>query len=141
MTTSLFNSPSTGTGGSKYENIADGLYRGTLVRFEEGPTFYDTKAISDEYPQGKPQPKVRWVWKIASVDGKDLGEEISELTSKATGERSTAAKFFTAHLGRQFDNRTMNVEEAVAESMGKTVLLSVTTKTSGYRRVDAFLAN
>ena len=141
MVTGLFNSPSTGTGGSKYEDIADGLYRGTLLRLEEGPTFYDTKTISEEFPQGKPQPKVRWIWSLASVDGKDLGKEISELTSKATGDRSFAAKFFTAHLGHPFDNRVTKVEEAQAESIGKTVLLSVSTKSSGYRRVDVFPAN
>lgn len=140
MVTSLFNSPSAGTGGSKYEDIADGLYRGTLLRLEEGPTFYDTKTISEEYPQGKPQPKVRWVWSLASVDSNPLNKEISELTSKATGERSFAAKFFTAHLGKQFDNRSMSIEEAQTQSIGKTVLLSVSTKPSGYRRVDVFQA-
>ena len=142
MTTGLFNSPRTGSGGaSKYESISDGLYKGTLLRLEEGPTFYDTKEITEEFPQGKPQPKVRWVWSLATVTGQDLDEEISELTSKATGDRSFAAKFFTAHLGHVFDNKTMSVEDAQNQSIGKTVLLSVSTKPSGYRRVDVFPAN
>ena len=133
----LFKAPSTG-GGSKYEHIPDALYRGTLLRLEEGPTFYDTKNITDEFPQGKPQPKVRWTWDLSTVDGKPMGEEISELTSTAVGDRSTAARFFSAHLGRPFDAKAISVDDAEAESIGKTVLLSVSTKPSGYRRIDVF---
>ena len=136
---SLFKSPSTG-GGGKYESVKDGLYRGTLLRIEEGPTFFDTKAISDEFPQGKPQPKVRWTWNLSTPDSKPLDEEISELTSDATGEKSTAAKFFSAHMGKTFDNRATSLEEAVDSVIGQTVLLSVSTKTSGYRKVDVFPA-
>lgn len=137
---SLFKSSGNG-GGGKYESIKDGLYKGTLLRFEEGPTFYDTKQITEQYPQGTPQPKVRWTWDLSAADGTALNTEISELTSDATGERSTAAKFFSAHLGRTFDNRVTSVDEAVRESLGKTVLLSVSTKPSGYRKVDVFVAN
>lgn len=125
-------------GGGKYENIKDGLYKGKLARFEEGPTFYDTKEISEQYPQGKPQPKVRWIWELFSVDGTPLNEEISELTSDATGERSTAARFFSAHLGHVYDNRIEKVESAMLDSVGKTVMLSISTKPSGYRKVDVF---
>lgn len=135
----LFKAPTTG-GGSKYENIEDGLYRGTLLRLEEGPTFYDTKEISDEFPQGKPQPKVRWTWALSDISGKPMNEEISELTSTAVGDRSTAARFFTAHLSRPFDAKVISVEDAESESIGKSVLLSVSTKPSGYRRIDVFPA-
>lgn len=70
------------------------------------------------------------------IQGNSLNEEISELTSTATGERSTAAKFFTAHLGYNFDNRVTSVEDAETEAVGKIVMLSVSTKPSGYRKVD-----
>ena len=136
----LFYKPGNGSGGSKYESIKDGLYKGTLLRFEEGPTFYDTKKITEEHPQGEPQPKIRWVWSVSSVDGTPLNEEISELTSKATGERSFAARFLSAHLGRVFDNKQEDVDAAVAESIGKTVLMSISTKPSGYRKIDVFPA-
>lgn len=135
----LFNGPGN-TGGNKYENIKDGLYKGKLLRFEEGPTFYDTKKITPQHPEGEPQPKIRWVWELMNVDGTPLNEEISELTSTATGDRSFAAAFFSAHMGKTFDNRVTSREEAVAESLGKTVLLSVSTKPSGYRKVAVFEA-
>lgn len=133
----LFKAPSA-AGGSKYEHIKDGLYKGKLLRFEEGPTFYDTKDISEAYPQGKPQPKVRWIWELYTADGTPLNEEISELTSDATGDRSTAARFFTAHLGRTFDNRSDKLNDVMVECAGKMVLLSISTKPSGYRKVDVF---
>ena len=135
----LFNGPHT-SGGGKYENVKDGLYKGTLLRLEEGPTFYDTKEVSEQYPQGKPQPKVRWVWELSLPDGTPLNEEMSELTSTATGDRSFAAAFFSAHMGRQFNNQLTTRDEAVTESLGKTVLLSVSTKPSGYRKVAVFPA-
>lgn len=135
-----FKSPSAG-GGGKYENIKDGLYKGKFVRFEEGPTFYDTKETTDAYPQGKPQPKIRWVWSLFTADGTPLNEEISELTSDATGDRSTAARFFSAHLGRTFDVKADDVEKVQAEIVDAMVLLSVSTKPSGYRKVDVFMSN
>lgn len=137
MAVELFK-PRTSTGGGKYENIKDGLYKGVLLRVEEGPTFYDTKKITEANPQGEPQPKLRWVWAMSSVDGTSLNEEISELTSYATGERSTAARFLSAHLGRTFDNRVDDANKAVEDSLNKEVLLSVSTKPSGYRKVDVF---
>lgn len=133
----LFKAPNAG-GGSKYENIKDGLYKGILKAFEKGPTFYDTKNITDEYPEGRPQPKVRWIWDLYTADGTPLNEEITELTSESTGDRSTAGRFFTAHLGRAFDNRIDRLEDVVPLCIGKTVLLSISTKPSGYRKIDVF---
>lgn len=138
---SLFSGPLGAGGGGKYENIRDGLYKGKLLRLEEGPTFYDAKEITEQYPQGKPQPKVRWIWGLYTADGKPMNEEISELTSTATGDRSFAAAFFSAHMGRVFDNRLTTRDEAVEASVGKMVLLSVSTKPSGYRKVAVFADN
>jgi hypothetical protein len=63
---------------------------------------------------------------------------ISELTSDRTGERSTAAKWFGAHLKRDFNNRNDNVEAVMQECVGKKVNLIVSTKSTGYKKVDAF---
>lgn len=128
--TPLFKSPSA-AGGNKYEHIKDGLYQGKFLRFEEGPVFKDQET-------GEDQPKVRWVWNLYTKTGDDLGEEISELTSTATGERSTAAKFFSAHLGRTFDAKMDDIGETQEACVGAMVLLSISTKPSGYRKVDVF---
>ena len=130
MTQTLFKTGGAG-GGNKYENVKDGFYKGVLKKFEEGPTFNDRET-------GEPQPKVRWVWDLQTPDGRDLGEEISELTSTATGERSTAAKYFSAHLGRAFDSRVDDVEMTMEACIGKVVNLAVSTKPTGYRKVDVF---
>ncbi len=80
------------------------------------------------------------MWELQDLTGNPLNEEMTELTSDATGDRSTAAKYFTAHLGRQFDNKVHNVEDTMTECLGKTVMLSISTKPSGYRKVDVFPA-
>ena len=63
---------------------------------------------------------------------------ISELTSDRTGERSTAAKWFGAHLKRDFNNRNDNVDAVMQECVGKKVNLIISTKATGYKKVDAF---
>lgn len=80
------------------------------------------------------------MWELQDLQGVSLNEEMTELTSDATGDRSTAAKYFTAHLGRQFDNRTDNVDATMTECLGKSVMLSISTKPTGYRKVDVFPA-
>ena len=137
---SLFNQSSgNGGGGEKYDYVPDGFYTGELEKFEEGPTFTDPET-------GAPQPKVRWCWRLANADGSPVihnGEPvvISEITSDKTGEKSTAAKWFSAHLKRTFNNRTDNVEQVMMDCVGKRVNLVITTKTSGYKKIDVFPAS
>lgn len=128
-----------GAGGEKYEYINDGFYVGALDHFEEGPVFTNE--------DGSPAPKVRWVWKLFQADGTTPvmheGNQvtIADITSDATGERSTAAKWFTAHLKRNFNNRVDSVEQAMLDCEGRKVNLVISTKASGYKKVDVFPAS
>ena len=124
-----------GGGGEKYEHINDGFYIGELKEFEEGPVF-----TNDD---GTPQPKVRWVWDLYEQTGNPVMHEnaqatISELTSDKTGDKSTAAKWFTAHTRKPFSNRVDNVEATMVDCLNKRVNLVVSTKPTGYRKVDVF---
>lgn len=128
-----------GTGGEKYEYVNDGFYVGELSHFEEGPVFTNE--------DGTPAPKVRWIWNLFQADGvtpvmhEGNVVQIGEITSDKTGERSTAAKWFSAHLKRNFNSRVDIVEQVMLDCEGCKVNLVISTKPSGYKKIDVFPAS
>jgi hypothetical protein len=137
-TLSLFKAPA--GNGEKYEYLNTGSYIGELVRFEEGrlrPPFADSE-------KEEPTQMVNWVWRLFQSDGTtpvmhdgNQVEYIAE-TSDATGRRSTASSWFSAHLKRTYNNES--VDDTMAECIGKRVMLIITDKDSGWKKTDVFQA-
>jgi len=93
---------------------------------------------------GPKKQMINWNWKLYQADGVTPvmhdGNQVTyaDETSDATGERSTAAKWFSAHLKRKFDARSDSVEHAEEECVGKKAMLIITEKDNGFKRTDVF---
>ena len=129
-----------GASGEKYEYLNPGSYIGELVKFSEGrlrPNF-------DDPVNGPPKQMVNWHWNLYQADGvtpvmhEGNQVEYTAETSDRTGQRSTAAAWFSAHLKRKFDSRTDDVERTMEDCIGKRVMLILTEKESGYKKTDVF---
>lgn len=134
----LFQKPPTGGPVDKFEDVEDGLYVGTLVRFEEGRPYVDRIT-------GEETPKVNWVWELFDVSGTPIlavdgsQREVYEATSTKTGKGARSLNFFAAHLGRTIDARE-NMEDVQNECIGKSVMLNISTKPGegAWRKIDVF---
>ena len=133
---SLFTKSFAGTGTSdKYEYVTDGIYIGELISFDEGRPY-----VNPNDPDAEPEPKVKWSWNLFTLTGDPVMHNgaqvvISEQTSTKTGPKATAPAWFSIHLKRAWDNRE-NLEETQQECLGKRVMLNITTKVSGHKKVD-----
>lgn len=101
--------------------------------------------MKDDFNDPANGPKtqmVNWVWKLYQSDGVtpvmhdgDQVEYVSE-TSSATGRRSKAAGYFSAHLKRPFTGG--DLDTVMQECIGKKVMLIITEKDSGWKNTDVF---
>ena len=129
-----------GGSGERYEYIVPGSYVGELTKFTEG-------RLKDDFNDPINGPKkqmINWHWLLYQADGVTPvmhdGNQVEYVgeTSDATGERSTAAKWFSAHLRRKFDARTESVEHAEQEAIGKKAMLIITENDRGFKKTDVF---
>ena len=87
---------------------------------------------------------VNWIWKLYQSDGVTPvmhdGEQVEYTaeTSNATGRRSNAAAYFSAHLKRPYTGG--NLDDTMQECIGKRVMLIITDKDSGWKKTDVFQA-
>lgn len=97
--------------GGDFWPAVEGMYRGTLTGFTNGPVF---DRVNKETGEKTPDPTVRWMWTLTQLDGspvtyvpeqgdnagKTIPAQGEALSSLLTSERSKGGKWFKVHLGR-----------------------------------------
>lgn len=137
---SLFDKPRSSREGDFWP-AALGVYIGELVGFEKGPEFTNTDKDGNESKRFT----VQWSWELSKLSGKPLfytpedGENkgtkqraIGEaLTSTIVSQKSSAGKWFSAHLQRDINFDSEEESDLREESMGKSVLITFSKNESG----------
>jgi hypothetical protein len=106
-------------------SIAPGTYLGTLVGIAP-------KSLVTQYSKnGKPDDFLEWTWDID-------GDEITSLTTLATGPKSRIFEYLVALLGADKVQIDAGFEEN--DLVGKSAMLSIIINDDGFSKVDRIVA-